>query len=259
MPAPTFSANLGFLWTERALPEAIRLAADNGFAAVECHFPYETDPSAVREALEETGLDMLSLNTGLGPNGPTDFGLAADPGRISEARELIDQALDYAEAIGCRAVSVFAGRHRGPAAAEAFANNLSYAAARARPTGIGLLVEPLSPQAVPGYHVHTIADALAAIDAAVGPDDPTITVMVDIFHTQRTEGDVFTRITDNLSRIGHIQFAAVPDRGTPDHGEIDYQWLLPALVRAGWSRPFGAEYVVTGAVEDTLGFMSMGQ
>ncbi len=42
-----FSANLGFLWQELALPEAIRDRQAAGFDAVECHWPYAVDAGAV--------------------------------------------------------------------------------------------------------------------------------------------------------------------------------------------------------------------
>ena len=58
-----FSANLGFLWADRPLPEAIRAAHAAGFAAVECHWPYAVPPGEVAAALAETGLPMLGLNT----------------------------------------------------------------------------------------------------------------------------------------------------------------------------------------------------
>ena len=58
-----FSANLGFLWNDRSLPDAIRAAKIAGFDAVECHWPFEVSSLDVKAALEETGLAMLSLNT----------------------------------------------------------------------------------------------------------------------------------------------------------------------------------------------------
>lgn len=61
-----FSANLGFMWADLALPDAIRAAKMEGFDAVECHWPYAFDPAEVRAALTETGLEMLSLNTSRG-------------------------------------------------------------------------------------------------------------------------------------------------------------------------------------------------
>ena len=58
-----FSANLGFMWTELPLPKAIEAAAQYGFDAVECHFPYQTPVAEVTDALKRTGLKMLGLNT----------------------------------------------------------------------------------------------------------------------------------------------------------------------------------------------------
>ena len=95
-----FSANLGFLWTDRALPAAIRAAKSAGFDAVECHWPYREDPADVRQALEDTGLTMLGLNTARGDVAGGETGLSALPGRVSEAQAAIDEALEYAMTIG---------------------------------------------------------------------------------------------------------------------------------------------------------------
>ena len=79
-----FSANLGFLWADLPLPQAIRAAAAAGFDAVECHWPYDADPAEVAAALRDTGLPMLGLNTLRGALG--ENGLSALPGREAEAR-----------------------------------------------------------------------------------------------------------------------------------------------------------------------------
>ena len=82
-----FSANLGFLWNDRPLPDAIHAAAAAGFDAVECHWPYDTPAAGVTAALTETGLPMLGLNTRRGNVG--ENGLAALPGREPDARAAI--------------------------------------------------------------------------------------------------------------------------------------------------------------------------
>lgn len=51
-----FSANLGFLWSDLPLAEAIHKAKEAGFDAVECHWPYDTPAKEVAEALAETVL-----------------------------------------------------------------------------------------------------------------------------------------------------------------------------------------------------------
>ena len=97
-----FSANLGFLWTELDLPNAILAAKSAGFQAVECHFPYEVNTSDVIDALKETGLPMVGLNTQRGNVEKGDNGLSAVIGRENEAREYIAQAIEYAAAINCQ-------------------------------------------------------------------------------------------------------------------------------------------------------------
>ena len=72
-----FSANLGFLWNDLSLPDAIRAAKSAGFDAVECHWPYEFETSHVKQALEETGLEMLGLNTSRGNPELGENGLSA--------------------------------------------------------------------------------------------------------------------------------------------------------------------------------------
>ena len=76
-----FSANLGFLWTEHALPDAIRAAAAAGFCAVECNWPYDVDTAEIKRVLAETGLPMLGLNTRRGDVAAGDNGVCAIPGR----------------------------------------------------------------------------------------------------------------------------------------------------------------------------------
>ena len=95
-----FSANLGFLWTELSLPDAIRAAKQAGFDAVECHYPFETPALDMVAALQETGLKMLGLNTMRGDVDGGENGLAALPGRQADARAAIDQAIDYEKTKG---------------------------------------------------------------------------------------------------------------------------------------------------------------
>ena len=104
-----FSANLGFLWNELPLPAAIAAARRAGFDAVECHWPYDTPAQAIADALRETGLAMLGLNTVRGDVKAGENGLAALPGRQADARAAIDQAIAYGRAIGARNVHVMAG------------------------------------------------------------------------------------------------------------------------------------------------------
>lgn len=244
-----FSANLGFLWADRPLPDAIRAAKAAGFDAVECHWPYDTAAAEVKAALEETGLKMLGLNTIRG--NPGENGLSALPGREDEARIAIDQAIAYASETGTGAIHVMAGFAEGHDARETFLTNLAYARQTA-PEGITLLIEPLNRHDAPGYFLQTTGQARGILEEL---NLTGIKLMFDCYHVGRTEGDVTTRLADLLPIIGHIQFASVPDRGTPDHSELDYGFVFDAIADLGWAMPLGAEYKPVQETDQTLGWM----
>ena len=69
------------------------------------------------------------------------------------------------------------------------------------------------------------------------------------------QGDVTRRLCDHLPFIGHVQIAAVPDRGEPDGGELDYQYLLTELDAAGYDGFVGAEYRPRTTTEAGLGWL----
>jgi hydroxypyruvate isomerase len=264
---PRFSANLGFLWQELPLPERIGAAAA-GFEAVECHFPYEHPADEVAAALTTASVRMISINTVLGPNGPDDFGLAAWPGREDEAQGAIDQALTYAAAIGAAAVNVVAGKTGRADGTEAvYRANLVTAAEKAQAAGLTILLEPLSTKAVPGYHFSLVDQAVETIEAVeaelgVAPGTSNVKVMFDCFHVQTMQGNLAERLAANLDMVGHIQMAAVPDRGAPDHGEVDFTWLFAEFDRIGYQGWIGAEYHPdpanpgTGSTEASLGWFA---
>ncbi|MBO0904731.1 hydroxypyruvate isomerase family protein [Jiella sonneratiae] len=247
-----FSANLGFLWTQMPLAEAIRRAKAAGFDAVECHWPYGEDREAVRGALAETGLPMLGLNTRKGSQ-PGDFGLAAVPGREAEARAAIDEAFDYGAAIGARAVHVMAGKTADPRAAEVFDANLTYACDLARDADMTVLIEPLNPRDAPGYFLIGLDKAAATVERLGRPE---LKIMFDCYHLQITGGDLIERFKAHRAMVGHVQFAAVPSRAEPDEGEVAYDRLLPALAGLGYDAAFGAEYRPRGTTEAGLGWLA---
>ena len=247
---PRLSANLGFLWADLALPDAIRAAAKAGFDAVECHWPYAFDAALVRAALDETGLVMLGLNTVRGAVG--ENGLAALPGREAEARAAIEQAFDYAAQIGCKAVHVMAGFAEGPLAGAAFAANLSHACDLAARQGTTVLIEPLNRYDASGYFLRD-ADQAAAIIDRLGRDN--LRLMFDCYHLQIMQGDLTRLLTRMAPITGHIQFAGVPDRGTPDRGEVNYRHIFAHIDAMGWNAPLGAEYRPNGLTGDSLGWM----
>jgi hydroxypyruvate isomerase len=248
-----FSANLGFLWQELPLPDAIRAAKAAGFDAVECHYPYDVPAERVRAALRETGLTMLGLNTTRGDVAAGDNGLAALPGREEDARAAIRQAVSYATDIGAANVHVMAGKASGEAARATFVANLQLACELAAEPGITILIEPLNRRDAPGYFLQTCEQSLEVMEDVARPN---IKLMFDCYHLQIMQGDLTRRLEAYLNSIGHIQIASVPDRREPDHGEINYGYILNLLDTLGYDRPIGAEYRPKTSTDAGLGWLA---
>ncbi|MGI9366725.1 MAG: hydroxypyruvate isomerase family protein [Rhizobiaceae bacterium] len=247
-----FSANLGFLWTDRSLPDAIRAAKSAGFDAVECHWPYDTPAEDVAAALTETNLTMLGLNTRRGNPDQGDNGLAAIPDRVEEARAAIDEAINYAVAIGTANIHVMAGFAQGKLARDTFITNLRRACDFAGANNQSILIEPLNTYDAPGYFLSTTTQAEAIIED-VGADN--LKLMFDCYHVQLMEGDLSNKLERLKPVIGHIQFASVPDRGAPDHGEINYSHLFKHIDELGYDMALGAEYKPQASTDDTLDWL----
>ena len=249
-----YSANVGFLWNELTLPERISAAANAGFDAVECHFPYEYDASAIAATLKEHGLPMVGINTLLGPENSGLFGVAALAGKEELASSYIDQAIEYAKIIGARNVNVVAGTSTNGSTSEAvYQNNLRYACQQAASANITIVIEPLNPRAVPNYHFSRVEQAIATIDAVA---ENNLKMMFDFFHAQIVQGDLGTLLQNYVDYIGHVQISAVHDRGEPDEGEVNYPYVLNMLVKHGYSGYIGAEYKPRGqSVESGLSWL----
>lgn len=239
-----FSANLGFLFSDRPLLKAIDAAAWGGFDAVEVHFPFDVPAAQLHARLQENGLPLIGLNTWPGALSQGDFGLAALRGRQVEAREAIDQAVSYAQLAGAGYVHVMAGKSGGGRLADrTLLDNLAYAADLAGPHGIEILVEPINRRDVPDYHFASLAHA---VDILAKADMANTKLIFDCYHMAIMEDDVSAAFKAVFPLVGHVQIAAIADRGEPDRGTLDYRVFLSMVRDLGYARPIGAEYKPRG-------------
>jgi 2-dehydrotetronate isomerase len=248
---PRFAANLGYLFTERALLERIDAAAAAGFRAIELQFPYDVPASAVKAAIEKNKLTILGLNSPPGER-EGEFGLAAVPGREKDWQVLFGRALDYASAIGASAVHCLAGKvgpEQRPAAERTFMENLSRAADLAGAKDIKLLIEPINGRDRPNYFLNHVEHAADIINKIAKQN---IRMQFDFYHVQIVGGDLIHRLEKFLPVIGHLQCAAVPSRHEPDEGEVNYPAVFEAVDKLGYGGWIGAEYRPRGRTEDGL-------
>ncbi|WP_075791789.1 hydroxypyruvate isomerase [Massilia putida] len=240
---PRFAANLTMLFNELPFLDRFEAARDAGFKGVEYLFPYAFEKEALAERLQEYGLTQVLHNLPAGDWDKGERGIAVLPGREAEFREGVARAIEYAKALNCRQVNCLVGI--APAGVDAgtlrrtVVENLRYAATQLKQAGIRLLIEPINTYDIPGFYLNTTKQALDLIES-VGADN--LFVQYDVYHAQRTEGELAKTIERNLTSIAHIQVADNPGRNEPGTGEINYPWLFKHLDRIGYDGWIGCEY-----------------
>ncbi len=252
---PRFSANLSMLFTEVPFLDRFERAARAGFEAVEFMFPYAYSPQEIKARLDATGLKAVLHNLPAGDWEGGDRGIACDPARVAEFRAGVARGVAYATTLGVPQLNCLAGK--APAGADdallrhTFVGNLRFAAAALHQAGLRLLVEPINRYDIPGFYLQRTAQALSVLDEVGAPN---AFVQYDIYHAQRTEGELAATLAQHLARIGHIQIADNPGRHEPGSGEINYRFLFQHLDRIGSQGWVGAEFRPASTTEAGLGW-----
>ena len=248
---PKLAANISMMFREHGFLDRIAAAADAGFRAVECQYPYATPAEDFAAALQRRGLEAVLINVPPG-EGAFDRGFAAVLGGEQGFMASLERALAYARAIGCKCTHVLAGNAAATPENDAlYIGNLQRASERASHDGVTLLIEPLNAGDQPGYFLRTTGQAVALLDRIARAN---VMLQFDYYHCQITEGSLVAHAERLLPRIGHVQIAGVPGRHEPDQGEINCAYVLDHLDRIGYAGWVGAEYVPSGRTLDGLGW-----
>ena len=243
------------MFTERPFLDRFERAARAGFRAVEFLFPYGHPAAEIGRRLEANGLTAVLFNAPPGDEGAGERGTACLPGREREFRAGVLLAIDYANALGVAQVHVMAGQVPAGLAAElahrTYVANLRFAAERCASAGMRVLIEPLNGYDMPGYFLRGTAQALAILDEVAAPN---LLLQYDLYHAQRSEGELAATIEKHLAKIGHMQIADNPGRHEPGTGEINFPFLFDHIDRLGYGGHVGCEYRPVGTTEDGLGW-----
>jgi hydroxypyruvate isomerase len=246
---PKFAANLSMIFQE--IPnflDRFEAAAKAGFKGVEFLFPYDHPPAAIAERLEKHGLTLALFNTVPGDWNAGERGLAALPGREQQFRDGVDTAIEYAKAAKCRTIHAMAGLwpEGRPKSDDVYVENLRWAADRAAPAGLMVIIEPINTRDIPGYFLNYTGQAIGII-GKVGR--PNLKLQLDLYHVQIMEGDLAPKIRALAGQYPHVQIAGTPGRHEPDVGEVNYPFLFDLFDEIGYGGWIGCEYRPKG---DTL-------
>ncbi|MDQ7833852.1 MAG: hydroxypyruvate isomerase [Humidesulfovibrio sp.] len=253
---PKFSANLSMLFTELPFLERFAAAREAGFSAVEYLFPYDYDAATLKSLLDENGLEQVLCNLPAGDWAAGDRGIACDPARVGEFKAGVAKAIAYAKKLNIPRLNCLAGKRpenvREKDAWDTLKSNLGYAAGELARANRVLLVEFINLYDIPGFFLHGTRQTLRLLDTIGAPN---IAMQYDVYHAQRSEGELVATLRTNISRIGHIQIADNPGRHQPGTGEINFPFVFSEIDRLGYQGHIGLEYVPTPDTRASLAWM----
>ncbi len=253
---PRFCANLSMLYTEHEFLDRFAAAAKDGFKGIEYHFPYAYPKDQILEKLKAHRQVQVLFNLPPGNWEKGERGLACLPGRVGEFQEGVGKALDYARTLGCRQLNCLAGivpaDARSDSVHQTFIDNLKFAAQAAAAEKVRLLVEPINQYDMPGFYLCGVGMARWIIDE-VGSNN--LFIQYDLYHQQRSEGELVANFQRHQDHIKHIQLADNPGRHEPGTGEINYPYVFTEIDVAGYEGWVGCEYKPKGKTSDGLGWI----
>ena len=214
---------------------AIHNSAALGYKTVETYDWRMLDTTAVKNTLDETGMELCSI--------------LVMENRLTtpECRDLwLSSLKDTCEAavkMGVKRAITQVGNDTGAPREfqhAAIVDTLKAAKPILEHYGVTVMPEPLNIKVNhPGYYLTTASEAFDIIREV---DSPFVKVVYDIYHQQITEGDIIPTVTKNLDLIAHLHSAGHPGRHELWEGELNYRYIFDAIDRAGYTGACGLEY-----------------
>lgn len=244
---PRFAANISWLFQEWDFLDRFAAAADAGFTAVECLFPYQHRIDDIANRLSRHGLKLVLFNLAPGDFAAGERGLAVYPERRAEFRAALATGLEYARALEVPRLHLMAGVAEGEAAVGCFRDAIRMTCEAMPDRDITL--EPINTRDIPGYLMSSFALAVRLIEELKLPN---LKLQFDIYHRQMITQAPELDIRKLLPLTGHVQVASPTRRQEPGPTEIHALRLLDSLGYDGW---VGCEYGPANGTLAGLGWM----
>ena len=235
------------MYPEYDFLDRINAAKADSVNAIEFWKWSNKDVDAIVKRSVETGLKVALMNID-----SSDEKLSYDlsrgilsHGRTAEFISAVTETAPVLKRLGASKMIVLAGDRdeniSNEHTLENIFNVLSAAAPVAEELGVTLLLEPLNTFDRDTYVMPYSKDAF---DIVKGISSPSVKLLLDLYHTQRMEGNLTNILESNIKHIGHFHVANSPFRCEPDFGEIDYRSVLEAIESTSYSDYVGFEYRV---------------
>ncbi len=231
VPIPCFFKDMDFV-------EAIHTVHKLGYDAIETYNWQDLDLDAVKKALDETGVELLSMCT-------TEFKMT-DPQYRQAWLEGFEKSCIAANKLGVKKLITQVGPDTGAPRAEqhkSIVDCLNEAKPLFDKYQVTIMLEPLNTYVNhPGYYLWSAVEGFEIVREV---NHPHAKIIYDIYHQQVMEGNIITNITNNLDCIPHLHGAGHPGRIELQFGENNYNFIFDAVDKAGYKGACGLEYKPT--------------
>ncbi len=225
--------------------DAIEKVASLGYDAAETYRWQGLELDKVKDTLEKTGVELLSMCT-------TEFRLT-DPECRNAWVEGVHESCIAAQKLGVKKLITQVGNDTGRDRAfqhKSIVDGLKAGAPILERYGITVMIEPLNTYVNhPGYYLWSSGEAFDIVREA---ESKNVKVIYDIYHQQVMEGNIIPSVVNNLECIAHLHGAGHPGRHEMQNGENNYRYIIDEIDKAGYKGALGLEYSPLLDAEESL-------
>ncbi len=253
-PPYTLSINIEIMFPRTmSRPDRIRAVAAQGFKAYSFWSAQPDERKEMVKAQQATGLKCVSIVGTGNAGGTTGFTRpGAQEALLTEFREHVEIAKEF----GTPDLISFVGQLQTDVPWDTqratIVEGLKRAGDIAAAGNVSIIVEPLSVN--PGQPRRALDRAIECFPVIKEVAHPNIKVCFDLYHLQRTEGNLVvnlrTGLQDGLIKL--VQIGDNPGRLEPGTGEINYAFIFKELRRLGYKGYLDTEMGTSSTPEHAM-------
>ena len=185
----------------------------------------------------------------------------ADPAGGDAFLDELKALLPVANRLACRQIILLSGKRipppgvdpaspsDNPAQHAASIETLKRAAELLSAANLQGVIEPIDRLENPTIYLDGVTEAFAIVKAV---SSPSLRVLYDLYHEQRTHGNLIEKLQQNIAMVGLIHVADVPGRHQSGTGELDYGNIYRTLAQLNYTGTIAMEFYPTGDIVTTL-------
>jgi hydroxypyruvate isomerase len=245
-PAGTAGSPVRFsvmLWTlekQASFDQCLELVAAAGYQGVELVGEFQAWTAADKRRILAR-MRMLGLRFDAMSGVPTGFAL---PDKSELFLQQFTAHIEAAHELECPQVILLSGNRTGTPGTQRLCaiENLKRAAEIADRRQIEIVIEPIDLLENPAIF---LASVTPAFEIARAVNQPNLKVLYDLYHEQRSFGNLIEKLEQNIALVGLIHVADVPGRHAPGTGEINFPAIYRKLAELHYDRWIAMEFYPT--------------